>query len=300
MGPEFICIGAQKAGTTWLYTQLQNHPEFSMLPKKELHYFDRDSKYPSANDLAVSSFNERRKNPLWIKKVDAKFAETKGSEDPGLHRWWSNYFLSDYCDAWYLSLFSDCSGIVGDITPSYSILDSDDIGRVHQLVGNVKIILMIRNPIERAWSMLRYFNRIESSICLEDFSAFKSEVDDPAQERRSDYINIIDAYREYFGRESMLIGFYDAIGHDPRSLLHSIYSYLGVENLDIGYQHRSLSINVNDDVEMPEQFRSYLVDKYLSDIEELARRYESYARIWLQNINGQSKTNLELNPTFHP
>src|SRR4051794_30739459 len=40
-GPDFICIGAQKAGTGWLYEQLRSHPDFWMPPLKEVHYFDR-------------------------------------------------------------------------------------------------------------------------------------------------------------------------------------------------------------------------------------------------------------------
>ena len=40
-GPDFLCIGAQKGGTRWLYDQLQIHPDFWMPPVKELHYFDR-------------------------------------------------------------------------------------------------------------------------------------------------------------------------------------------------------------------------------------------------------------------
>ena len=39
-GPDFICVGAQKAGTRWLYDQLAFHPEFWMPPVKELHFFD--------------------------------------------------------------------------------------------------------------------------------------------------------------------------------------------------------------------------------------------------------------------
>ena len=38
--PHFIGIGAQKAGTTWLYRNLQEHPEVWLPPEKELHYFD--------------------------------------------------------------------------------------------------------------------------------------------------------------------------------------------------------------------------------------------------------------------
>jgi hypothetical protein len=36
--PDFNCIGAQKAGTTWLYEQLLGHPDVFM-PKKELDFF---------------------------------------------------------------------------------------------------------------------------------------------------------------------------------------------------------------------------------------------------------------------
>ena len=40
MYPDFIGIGAQKAGTTWLHRNLQLHPQIWM-PRKEVHYFDR-------------------------------------------------------------------------------------------------------------------------------------------------------------------------------------------------------------------------------------------------------------------
>src|SRR5690606_11946368 len=38
--PDFICIGAQKSGTTWLYENLKLHPDIFMPDKKELHYFN--------------------------------------------------------------------------------------------------------------------------------------------------------------------------------------------------------------------------------------------------------------------
>src|SRR5438094_376898 len=37
--PDFLCVGAHKGGTTWLYQQLDSHPDFWMPPVKELHYF---------------------------------------------------------------------------------------------------------------------------------------------------------------------------------------------------------------------------------------------------------------------
>ena len=43
MYPDFLVIGAQKAGTTWLHRNLQAHPEIWM-PQNEVHYFDRKIK----------------------------------------------------------------------------------------------------------------------------------------------------------------------------------------------------------------------------------------------------------------
>jgi len=40
--PDFLIIGAQKSGTTFLYKAFRQHPEVYLPPRKELHYFDRD------------------------------------------------------------------------------------------------------------------------------------------------------------------------------------------------------------------------------------------------------------------
>jgi hypothetical protein len=39
--PGFIGIGAQKAGTTWLYKMLAQNPSIWLPPFKEVHFFDR-------------------------------------------------------------------------------------------------------------------------------------------------------------------------------------------------------------------------------------------------------------------
>lgn len=45
-GPSFLIVGAQKAGTTNLWSVLNQHPDIEMHPSKELHYFDRHINYP--------------------------------------------------------------------------------------------------------------------------------------------------------------------------------------------------------------------------------------------------------------
>lgn len=39
--PDFLGIGAQKAGTTWLHAGLACHPRVFLAPEKEVHFWDR-------------------------------------------------------------------------------------------------------------------------------------------------------------------------------------------------------------------------------------------------------------------
>ena len=65
--PDFLCVGAQKAGTSWLYRQLELHPDFWMPPVKELHYLDNLNRTkrrdpPRSNDERDACFIESIKD----------------------------------------------------------------------------------------------------------------------------------------------------------------------------------------------------------------------------------------------
>jgi len=65
--PDFLCVGAQKAGTSWLYRQLEPHPDFWMPPVKELHYLDQLNRMkrfhpPRSGDERDASFLESMEN----------------------------------------------------------------------------------------------------------------------------------------------------------------------------------------------------------------------------------------------
>ncbi len=65
MFPDFLCIGAQRSGTTWLHHNLRQHPEIWMPPLKELHYFDEMEMIRSLFPSQVSAYNfSRYKNRL--------------------------------------------------------------------------------------------------------------------------------------------------------------------------------------------------------------------------------------------
>ena len=91
MYPDFIGIGAQKAGTTWLYRNLQAHPQIHM-PHKEVHYFDRRI-YDRSNAL-TRLFGGRDADTQWRRQV--KRAAVRLAKNPSLRdlAWNYRYYMT--------------------------------------------------------------------------------------------------------------------------------------------------------------------------------------------------------------
>jgi len=156
--PDFIGIGAQRAGTTWLWKNLEVHPGISLPPLKEIHYFSRSEKYLSPNlpDNIIKRFTNERS--FWWKTQLEQVIKKKGFRKK---MWFFKYAFGSYNDRWYCDLFSDKKEgqISGEISPAYSTLDVDDIKRVHSLVPDAKLIYIMRNPIDRTWSHFKLYAR---------------------------------------------------------------------------------------------------------------------------------------------
>ena len=150
MFPDFLGIGAQKSGTTWLYQNLAAHPQIWMPPVKELHYLDHK---PQSLPVRLVS----RKNFLRKAKVHLRqnlIATLKGEPDADLD-WAMRYCLGRRTDEWYGALFPKIEGkISGEVCPGYARVGLVDVEHVHRLMPNAKVIYLIRNPVERAWSAL--------------------------------------------------------------------------------------------------------------------------------------------------
>src|SRR5881275_1283556 len=142
-GPDFLCVGAHKGGTTWLYQQLDSHPDFWMPPVKELHYLDQLSRV------------QRTSPPRCRDERDLRFLENirilSAEQHMDLER--------------YAQLFEPKASLLsGDISPNYSTLSDGVIRRVIGYFPNLKVIFLARDPVERVWSHLSmevYYRQIE-------------------------------------------------------------------------------------------------------------------------------------------
>jgi hypothetical protein len=291
-GPAFIGIGAQKAGTTWLYAQLCQHPNIWMPPVKELHYFDRSPRYNSPSGLDASSpllrfigrdpFHRRQSTKV-LRSITGNIV----SGNYGILKWSLRWFFGSCDDHWYQSLFDHGNPeiVSGEITPSYSILNAEDIERMKQLCPSAKIVLLVREPVERAWSAMRFYKRIGRFRGeLDSVSDVLAVLSQEEHRRRGDYASILEDFTRFFNPRQILICFYDCIETKPKQLLADIYSFLGVACISGDKRQLSTRRNVSPSHEMPSEIRDWLVDTYKPSIEFLATKYGGYFTHWLENL----------------
>jgi Sulfotransferase domain len=111
--PSFICVGAGKAGTTWLWEMLRRHPDVFLPDVKEIHYF---------NDIAFEGSDVR--NPNYRKPV-----------------------------SWYLRFFAPArpGQTCGEISPSY-LWSETAPDAIHAFDPRMRILVMLRDPVDRLFS----------------------------------------------------------------------------------------------------------------------------------------------------
>jgi hypothetical protein len=145
-----MCIGLQKAGTGWLYDQLDGHPDFEMPPVKELHYFNRGlqplplKKLQRLLDQGLDEANNwraRRRRRL-LSAADVDFLRRARAVRDGAGG------IDDY------AMLFGYEGLTGDITPAYSTLGAEEVQRIARRFPGMKVVLLLREPASRAASHL--------------------------------------------------------------------------------------------------------------------------------------------------
>jgi hypothetical protein len=276
--PDFIGIGAQKAGTTWLHRNLQAHPRIWMPKEKELHYFDEKTKNRST--LSDRLRGERAMDQRWRRQVKRQVGRYRLNFRPRNVAWDLNYFLRSYNDGWYASLFRQGRGkVTGEATPDYSIVGRDAIAHVREIMPEAKIVFMMRNPIERAWSQALMDLRHEPNV--DDM--LEEELRHRFANRRSrlltDYLRTLENWGSFFPEEQIFVGFLEDVHFYPNRLLKRLYKFLDVQS-GIEYKVIKRKVHSRDVETMPTAVASRLAQTYLEDARRLEERFGGYASFW--------------------
>ena len=206
--PNFLIVGAAKSGTSSLHNYLKQHPDIFMPEHKEPYFLIKDI------------VENRVRNGIWT---------------------WEQY----------KSLFSDVKNesLIGESTVLYLYFYKEAIKNIKQYLGNdVKIIIMLRNPSERAYSAFNHVSRgfkqsgsFEEALANEDFIIERDNNLTPMvmYKQMGMYYNMVKAYIDAF--KDVHVIFYDDFSDNIACEMKKTYNFLGVTN----YMEIDLSVKYN-------------------------------------------------------
>lgn len=270
MGPDFICIGAQKAGTGWLYDQLRARPDFWMPPLKELHYFDRagrsqrELRSRTIDRIAEARRTARDEDDLRFLDL---FAQLRAKADVDLEG--------------YAALFANKGKrIAGDITPGYSVLDDELVRRIAAAFPQTKIIFFARDPVERAWSQLSMW--VRHGVIAPDKIDIDAFLNEPAVLARSFPTKIVSRWRAFVRPELFRVFFFDDLQRDAAALRTDAIRFLGG---DAAAASGELSADYNpkarkEKLTMTEDARRKLAAFFADELRACARELGGPAADW--------------------
>jgi hypothetical protein len=218
--PNFFIVGAAKAGTTALYEYLKQHPQVYMPPLKEPHYFAR---------LDARSGSQNYANVAWRHGTEFLLLRTYADRGVPGAAW-----VGD--EASYLKLFESADGFraVGEASTSYLGIE-DTAERIKEQVPEARIIILLRDPIERSYS--HYLMDVQGGHQrLSFYDAILKERQDPDfgwGKLRHRYIMLyypgVKRYLDVFGDEQVLILLTEDLNRDPSSLVMKVAEFLGLD-----------------------------------------------------------------------
>ncbi|MDB3988881.1 sulfotransferase [Pseudomonadales bacterium] len=286
--PDFIGIGAARSGTTWISEQLSQHPAVWIPSRKELHYWTRKEKYKSPSflgqkNIAVRYFFSHYSFDLWLRFIRAIGKSFIDMNAKSL-KWNLSYFLGRPNNEWYSGLFAGHpEKITGEFTPAYSLMDDEDVSDLVSAYPKIKAIMILRNPIERAWSTILYHDK-RRMISIADMTReeIKEYLSKSQILERSDYLSIINRWSSRLAKDQLLIVYYDEISNNPAKLYAKIAKFL---DLDPG---RSMSssfakkVNASKPETLPGWLAEHLKAQYISALKQMALQLGDYPAAWYE------------------
>ena len=246
-----LCVGAQKAGTTWLYKQLDNHPDIQFSFNKEVQYFstihNRSNLIAQRKVFHLKKMLENNPERL-IQYFIAESVDGPGAGDRGVRG-----LLSGVDDEWYLRQFRpQKKRFCADFSPEYAKIGVPGYDHVKRLSENQKIIFVMREPAARLKSALSYhiqmLNIDETNLTNEEW---KKLVRLSFLQELGDYQSTIADLRASFNEEDIIFMFFEKIMQNKKEALQELNTALGVTDFVEDDMNLEEKVNISKKVEIP-------------------------------------------------
>lgn len=219
-GPDFMCIGAQKAATTWLQHNMGFHPHIFVPCVKELFYFSQVHfrNFADANRLRQAE----------IDYVGTHFSKKYEEEEPDRARELAHLRAFELTDEWYMKEFSFARNyqVTLEVDPTTGLVPFSGVRHALHLNPSAKFIVILRDPADRALSHLRMDLRDSAPEAFDERLAnFPFDM----AYYYSDYPSWLGRWRALVSPERFLFIRYADIQDEPREVLKRVCWFMGVE-----------------------------------------------------------------------
>jgi hypothetical protein len=197
--PDFFIVGAMKCGTTTLHHMLARHPRV-FIPRSEIFFFDIDDIQQHPNFFAYE--NRHWRDFDFERDFDANLA------------WYQRFFASTRPDQ-----------LIGEDSTTY-LASPKAATRIHRLNPDARIIVMLRDPTERAYSA--YWHLLRGGRALFSFEDTLRYCPEQLIDR-SLYRHQIQHYVDVFGADRVHVVLLEELVAEAGRVLAEVSRFLGLD-----------------------------------------------------------------------
>lgn len=253
--PRFLIIGPPRTGTHWLATNLGRHPEV-FLPRDivELYYFS-SLESPPGDYMGLPPGLCRDLG--WYLR---HFRETP--EERAVRQAEARTLQRTYRRR-----------ISGEATSVYALgVSAAVLEDLLLLAPDLKVILTVRNPMERAWSNAKLELGTRYACRMEDVdpAAIRHFLSDPYHRHCGDYGAIRAHWQRHLRPGHLLLRSFEAAQRDPKSSLREVYRFLDVEDApELVPANVATKVNASDEQPIPACHRSLVEELFGDQVRQL-------------------------------
>jgi Sulfotransferase family len=288
--PTFLfCVGATKAGTSWLHRHLAAHEECHFRSLKELHYFglSRPAQFGAA--LRAGREEIARLTAIMALRDDAE--ALKDTRIADLRDWQTVLRTKTFDVAAYKAFLTQNMGqahVVGDVTPAYALLPVETLRTMQSVGADVRVLYLMRDPLARLWSHVRM---IAKNLEPQKFAAAAMALLErilgagitPVTKgivARGDYASIVPKLMQAFDPKRLLVMFYEDLISLPG--VAKVSKFLGIAPGRADFDRR---VHKGVPLELPAEARARALVFLRPQYDFVARRFVDIPAAWRANMN---------------
>ncbi len=266
-----------KSGTTWLYRQLEQHPDICFSPEKEIHYL-ADAAGCTQNlrfAYRLSRFNAARHRA-------ANAPQSLGFERT---RWYLDYLFMPRTWEWYVRRFGRVrdGAYCADFSNLTALLSTDDWAQLLSRVDDIRVLYVLRDPLDRIWSQLKSHYQSggdqRKALTLETYQQ-QGEIRDEDLVRHSLYARHLQALLASVEPGKIQLLSYEQIQSDPEGLLRTLETFLGLPHHHYLPEKLHRKINASTNEGRPPWIKEHFYPLIAQDLQALRTMNLGFSEQW--------------------